>query len=139
MKFLYVCKSNFARSQMAEVFHNSITKNKEAESAGINPSIFEGKKLGSFSKQEATILVMKEAGYDISKNKSKRIKKEMVKNYDKIIVMASPEIWPKYLNNNKKVEYWDIEDPRGKSIEKFREVRDKIKIKVKNLIENLKD
>jgi arsenate reductase len=33
---------------------------------------------------------------------------------------------------------WGIEDPSGKSIEKFREVRDKIRQKVEKLIEEMK-
>ncbi len=37
-----------------------------------------------------------------------------------------------------KSEDWGIEDPSGKSIEKFREVRDKIRQKVEKLIEEMK-
>jgi arsenate reductase len=32
---------------------------------------------------------------------------------------------------------WDIEDPKGKSVEKVREIRDVIEFKVKELVTNL--
>jgi len=32
---------------------------------------------------------------------------------------------------------WDIEDPKGKSVEKVREIRDLIEMRVKELVTNL--
>ncbi len=36
-----------------------------------------------------------------------------------------------------KFEDWGIEDPKGKPIEKVREIRDKIEVKVKELVTEL--
>jgi arsenate reductase (thioredoxin) len=35
------------------------------------------------------------------------------------------------------VIYWNIEDPKGKSIEKVREIRDVIESRVKELVSNI--
>jgi protein-tyrosine-phosphatase len=32
---------------------------------------------------------------------------------------------------------WDIEDPKGKSVEKVREIRDLIEVRIKELVTNL--
>lgn len=58
----------------------------------------------------------------------------MINNYDKIIVMAEPETWPDYLKNNRRVEYWQIEDPKGTDLETHRKVRDKIINKIEHML-----
>jgi protein-tyrosine-phosphatase len=57
---------------------------------------------------------------------------EMIQEADKVVLMGcsrnSCPIVPK------EVEDWQIEDPAGKGIEKFREARDTIRKKVETLI-----
>jgi len=61
-KVLFICVHNSARSQMAEAFLKQMAGDKfEAESAGLEPG-----KLNPLA-----IEVMKEAGIDISQNKTK--------------------------------------------------------------------
>jgi protein-tyrosine-phosphatase len=78
---------------------------------------------------------MREKGIDLSTNQPKLITNEMVLEADKIIVMgcSAQGFCPAPLLN--KVIDWGIEDPKGKPIEKVREIRDEIERKVKNLIE----
>jgi arsenate reductase len=59
----------------------------------------------------------------------------MVQEADTIIVMgcSAEGFCPAPLLN--KVVDWGIEDPKGKSIEKVREIRDEIERKVQRLIE----
>lgn len=62
---------------------------------------------------------------------------ELMKKVDKIIAMDSEllkSIPSKYLS---KVEDWEIENLAGKSIEKIRKIRDRIKKRVEQLIKEI--
>jgi protein-tyrosine-phosphatase len=76
---------------------------------------------------------MREKGIDLSTNKPKLITREMVQDADTIIVMgcSAEGFCPAPLLN--KVVDWGIEDPKGKPIEKVREIRDEIERKVRKL------
>ncbi|HIH42539.1 TPA: arsenate reductase ArsC [Candidatus Woesearchaeota archaeon] len=139
---LFICTENSARSQMAEGFFNhhinkaknTDNKTKKARkikkyiaiSAGTNPS--SGVKVNA-------IIVMKEKNIDISKNKPKMLTMEMTDNAYKIFTMGCIKgcaVTPA----NKTID-WNLEDPAGKPIEKFREIRDEIEKRVKKLIDEL--
>jgi len=127
-KVLFVCVENACRSQIAEAFFNKLASGKAiATSAGTKPSNMVNSK---------AIEVMKENGIDMDKQKPKLLTQEMIQKADKLITMGcEADFCPApYL----KTEDWNIEDPSGKSIEKFREVRDKIRQKVEELIEEMK-
>ncbi|MEM3464054.1 MAG: arsenate reductase ArsC [Candidatus Bathyarchaeia archaeon] len=128
-KVLFVCVENAGRSQMAEAFAKHYGKDKiEASSAGTMPS--EGV-------NPIVVQVMREKEIDISKNKPKRINNQMVQEADVIIVMGcgAEGFCPAPLLG--KVVDWGIEDPKGKPIEKVREIRDEIERRVKKLIDDL--
>lgn len=126
-KVLFVCVENACRSQMADAFFNKLASGKAiAMSAGTKPSNMVNSK---------AIKVMKEIGVDMDKQKPKLLTQEMIENADKLITMGcEADFCPV---PSLKTEDWKIEDPSGKSIEKFREVRDKIRQKVEKLIEEL--
>lgn len=111
---------------MAEGFAKRYGKQKvEAFSAGTMPSS---------EINPLVIQVMQEKGIDISKNKPKLITNQMVQEADAIIVMgcSAQGFCPAPLL--RKVTDWNIEDPKGKSLEKVREIRDEIEEKVRKLI-----
>ena len=127
MKVLFVCVENAGRSQMAEAFAKHYDKGKvEATSAGTMPSS---------EVNPVVVQVMKEKGIDISKNKPKLINNQMVQEADIVIVMGcDPQgFCPAPLLE--KVADWKLEDPKGKAIEKVREIRDEIERRVKKLID----
>jgi protein-tyrosine-phosphatase len=128
-RVLFVCVENAGRSQIAEAFAKHYGKGKiEAQSAGTMPS----KEVNPI-----VVQVMREKGIDISNNKPKLINNQMVQEADKIIVMGCEAggFCPAQLLN--KVIDWGIEDPKGKPIEKVRQIRDEIEGKVKKLIEEM--
>ncbi len=133
MKILFVCKANVGRSQIAEIIFNNLHKEYSAISAGLNPGDWEGKNI---STAKNVVSCLNEVGLTVNNRFSKKITREMVDNVDKIVIMEK-ENWPNYLNNNSKVEYWDIEDAGAKDLDFHRKVRDQIIIKVKELIEIL--
>ncbi len=111
---------------MAEAFVNHYGKGKlVATSAGVmlagrvNPVVVE---------------VMKEKGIDISMNRPKLLTTKMVGDADKVITMGCSveKFCPAPLLKN--VIDWGLEDPKGKPIEKVREIRDEIEKKVLALI-----
>jgi len=128
-KVLFVCVENAGRSQMAEAFANHYGKGKiAASSAGVmlaervNPVVVE---------------VMKEKGIDISMNKPKLLTTNMAEEADQIITMGCSveKFCPAPLLKN--VIDWELEDPKGKSIEKVRQIRDEIEKRVLKLISEL--
>jgi arsenate reductase (thioredoxin) len=123
---LFVCVENAGRSQMAEAFAKKYSQenltvmsagNKPAE--GVNPVVIE---------------VMKEKGIDISANKPKLLTFRMANDSDIIVTMGCNDqgICPGPFF--KPTIDWKLEDPKGKPIEKVREIRDQIEHQVKDLI-----
>ena len=78
---------------------------------------------------------MREKGLDLSAHKTKLIANQMVQEADTIIVMgcSADGFCPAPLLS--KVVDWGIEDPKGKPIEKVREIRDEIERKVRSLLD----
>lgn len=137
-KVLFICIHNSARSQMAEAFLNQLGKNKFiAESAGIEPGVL----------NQRVVKVMKEIGYDLSKNKTKSVFDihKSGKTYDYVITVCDPEaaekcpIFPGKVNRI----HWGFKDPsnfKGTDIEKLeftRKIRDEIKVKIEEFIEKI--
>ena len=79
------------------------------------------------------IQVMEEVGIDISKQRPKDLTEDMMRNSTKIINMGCMEKdWCPTMFVPNLVD-WGIEDPKGKPIEKIREIRDEIEQRVKGL------
>lgn len=81
--------------------------------------------------------VMKEVDIDIGKQRPKIITKDMIRQSSVRINMGciEKESCPTLFLHN--VIDWNIEDPKGKPIEKVREVRDVIESRVKELVASL--
>ena len=127
---LFVCVENAGRSQMAEGFFNkSAPEGYRAVSAGTKP----------VSQINPVVIdVMKQVGIDISNQKSKEITEDMMRNSFKTVNMGcmEKESCPTLFLPN--VLDWNLEDPKGKSIERVREIRDEIDQRVKELVAGLK-
>lgn len=127
---LFVCIENAGRSQIAEGFFNkSAPEGYRALSAGTKP----------VSQINPVVIdVMKEVGIDISNQKSKEITEDMMRNSFKTVNMGcmDKESCPTLFLPN--VLDWNLEDPKGKPIDKVREIRDEVKLRVKELVAGLK-
>jgi arsenate reductase len=112
---------------MAEGFAKKLGQGKiEAFSAGSNPS---GKV------EEMAIQVMKEKGIDISGQRSKGFGDLKEKDFDYVVTLGCKDVCP-FVPAKERIE-WDIPDPKGKPIEAYREIRDAIERKLRELIKNL--
>jgi arsenate reductase len=126
-KILFVCVENARRSQMAEGFANGFGQGRlEVYSGGSSPS----------SQIDPVVIeVMKEKGIDLSGKRPKGLNDLPPIEMDYLITMGCEETCPAVLS--KRALEWNIPDPKGKSIEVFREVRDLIEDKVKTLLSEI--
>ncbi len=82
---------------------------------------------------------MKEVGIDITNLKPKLFSNEMIENSIKTVNMGcmDRESCPSLFVKN--VFDWNIADPKGKTIEEVRKIRNQIKSNVLDLIKKLED
>jgi arsenate reductase (thioredoxin) len=126
---LFVCVQNAGRSQMAEGFFRKYApRNYEPISAGTTPAN---------TVNPLAIEVMKEVNIDISKQRPKIITEDMIRQSTAKVNMGCIQrhSCPTLFIHD--VIDWNIEDPKGKSIEKVREIRIVIESRVKELVASL--
>jgi arsenate reductase (thioredoxin) len=111
---------------MAKGFFNTLYFRKSADSAGIKPETHV---------ESSAIIVMNEVGIDISHYKPKKLTFDMNNLFDVIVTMGCVDEC--LFTPEEKTIVWKIEDPKGKSLDKYREVRDTIKNNVEKLIIDL--
>lgn len=126
-RVIFVCVENSNRSQMAEAFaHIHGVGRIEAFSAGSRPS-------GRVNPK--AIDAMQELGYDLTTHASKGLGEFNGKEFDAAVTMGCGDECPLVIAK-KRVD-WKIPDPRDMTPEQFRDVRNLIEVKVKELIEQL--
>ena len=127
-RVLFICTHNSSRSQMAEgLINHDLTGKFEAFSAGTEPSFV----------NPLAITVMKELGFDISKQRSKGLDEFDGHNFDYVITLCSQadEACPVFFGGTKKI-HMGFPDPTAtvgdeqKRIAAFREIRDQIRKQV---------
>jgi protein-tyrosine-phosphatase len=125
---LFVCVHNSGRSQIAEAFFNHLARGKaNALSAGTNP----------VSAVDPTVVkAMRETGIDISDNRPKALTLEMVEQANKVITMGCgvEGVCPAAFVET---EDWELEDPKGKTLDEVRKIRDEIKAKIVDLLKEI--
>ncbi len=123
-RIVFVCVENARRSQMAQGFAEAFGGGKiEAYSAGSSPS----------SQIDPLVIeVMKEKGVDLYGKRPKSLDDLPPIEMDYLVTMGCEETCPAVLA--KKVIEWEIPDPKGKPIDFFRQVRDLIQNRVRDLL-----
>jgi len=128
---LFVCVENAGRSQMAEAFFRKFAPSRfNVSSAGTTP-------LSQL--HPMVIRVMKEVGIDMENQKPKLLSASMIKDSSKTVNLgcmdkeSCPSLFVKDILD------WDISDPKEKTLDEVREIRDKIKSEVITLIKFLEE
>ena len=128
-RVLFVCVENANRSQMAEAFarlHGS--GQVEAHSAGSRPS-------GRINPR--AVEAMREVGYDLTTHRSKGLDEFNGQAFDAAVAMGCGDECP-LVHAGRRLA-WQIPDPKDMPPERFREVRDLIEAKVKELLQSLEN
>ena len=126
---MFVCKRNSCRSQMAEGFAKTLGKGKiEVTSSGLEASRV----------HPTAIKVMSEINIDINNQTSDPLSDFNAGDYDAVISMCGCGVnLPAEWVTQEVFEDWELDDPDGQPLETFYRVRDEIKERVGNLIEQL--
>ena len=126
---LFVCIGNACRSQMAEALaHHQGNGKVRAWSAGSAP-------LGSIA--EGTEAVLAEKGISLAGHYSKGLEDIPLKEMDVIVTMGCEVACTTFPGFRGRTVEWEIPDPYGEGLERFREVRDIVESEVAGLLQSL--
>ena len=126
-RVLFVCLHNAGRSQMSQaLFERASGGRHEARSAGTAPAerIY-----------PEVIDVMREAGIDLDAKQPQRLTEPLVRNATLLVTMGCGDECP-YIPGKRYLD-WELEDPKGRSVEEVRATRDEIARRVSALVEEL--
>lgn len=124
---LYVCVHNAGRSQMAAAYTHHLSEGRvEVRSAGSAPAD---------SINPAVRDAMLEEGIDISAEQPKILTPDAVQASDVVITMGCGDACPYF--PGKRYEDWVLDDPAGQGIDAVRPIRDEIRQRVVDLLEDL--
>ncbi len=126
-RILFVCVENSNRSQMSQAFAKMLGGDKvEAYSAGSNPS-------GKINPK--AIASMKELGYDLTTHSSKSLKDLPDVEFDFVATMGCGDKCP-FIKAKIRTD-WALMDPKHLPPEEYRQVRDEIRDRVKEMLKSL--
>ena len=127
IKIVFVCVENARRSQMAQGF---------AEAFGQgNIGVFSAGSRPASQIDPLVIETMREKGIDLSSRHPKGLNDLPPVEMDYLITMGCEETCPAVLA--RKIIEWQIPDPKGKSIDEIRRIRDVLETKVKMLVKEI--
>lgn len=125
---LFVCVHNAGRSQMAAGYLTHLAgESIEVRSAGSAP----GSSINS-----VVVEAMLEEGIDISHQNPKILTTDAVKASDVVITMGCGDACPFF--PGKRYLDWKLDDPAGEGLDAVRPIRDAIRLRIENLIEELR-
>lgn len=124
-RILFACVHNAGRSQMAAAFFNALADPAKARaiSAGTAP--------GDRVHPEVA-LVMREAGLDLSGAVPQRLTADMARGVAVLVTMGCGDECP--FVPGARVEDWPLADPKGRSEDEVRAIRDEIRARVADLV-----
>lgn len=124
---LFVCVHNAGRSQMAAGWVRHFAGDRvDVYSGGSNP----GKHINL-----AAVEAMLEVGIDIANESPKLFTIKNVKAADAVITMGCGDVCPIFAG--KRYEDWALEDPAGLGVDAVRPIRDEIRRRVVELLNDL--
>ena len=124
---LFVCVHNAGRSQMAAGFmQHKAGECVQVLSAGSAPKE---------SINPIAVQVMAEIGIDISSSQPRILTDSAVEESDVVITMGCGDACKFY--PGKRYEDWKLDDPAGQSLEKVRQIRDQIEVRVTQLLSEI--
>jgi arsenate reductase (thioredoxin) len=123
---LFACVHNAGRSQMAAAWFNLLVDRTKARaiSAGTEP----GPRV-----HPEVVTAMKEVGVELAGASTTRLTQEVAQQAQMLITMGCGDQCPVVPGLTR--DDWPLEDPKGKPIERVREIRDEIRQRVQTLLD----
>jgi arsenate reductase len=125
-RVLFACVHNAGRSQMAATWFNLLSDPTKARatSAGTDPGL---------RVHPEVVTAMNEVGIDLSEARTSKLTTELAQRAQMLITMGCGDQCP--IVSGLKRDDWPVEDPKGKSIARVREIRDEIRLRVSALLD----
>jgi arsenate reductase len=123
---VFACVHNAGRSQMAAAWFNALADRAKARaiSAGTEPG----------ARVHPVVLeAMREVGIDLTGAAPQRLTGDLARGAQLLVTMGCGEACP--IAAGLRREDWPLEDPKGKPIERVREIRDEVRARVAALVE----
>jgi arsenate reductase len=122
---IFACVHNAGRSQMAAAFFNALADATKAHaiSAGTQPGT---------NVHPEVVAVMREEGIDLSTAKPTLLTDELAHGASHLVTMGCGDACPVVPGLSR--ADWPLEDPKGKTIERVRAIRDEIRLRVGALV-----
>jgi len=123
---VFACVHNAGRSQMAAAFFNALADPEKARaiSAGTQPAA---------RVHPEVIDVMREAGIDLAGAVPALLTKERARGAALLVTMGCGEACP--VIPGVRIEDWPLDDPKGQSPARVREIRDEIRGRIVRLLQ----
>ena len=124
-KVIFACVHNAGRSQMAAAFFNQLADPHKAcaTSAGTEP----GERV-----HPEVLMVMKEVGIDLSGATPQKLTEGLAREAHLLATMGCGDKCP-YVPGLKRDD-WPLPDPKGLPLERVREIRDDVRMRVEALL-----
>ena len=124
-RVIFACVHNAGRSQMAAAFFTALADpaKVEAVSAGTQP--------GARVHPEV-IEAMREVGIDVAGNRPQKLTEQLASGACLLVTMGCGDECP-YVPGLERDD-WPLEDPKGKPVERVREIRDDVKARIAALL-----
>lgn len=123
---LFACVHNAGRSQMAAAWFNALADPSRARaiSAGTDP----GPRV-----HPEVITAMREVGVELAGTPTTKLTPEVAQSAQWLVTMGCGDECP-YVPGARRDD-WPLEDPKGRPIDRVREIRDEIRARVQALID----
>jgi arsenate reductase len=122
---LFACVHNAGRSQMAAALFNALAD--PARGRGLSAGTAPGDRV-----HPEVVEAMREAGIDLASARPRRLTPELAAGAQLLVTMGCGDECP-YVPGLRR-EDWPLDDPKGKPIERVREIRDDIRARVEALL-----
>jgi arsenate reductase (thioredoxin) len=124
--YVFACVHNAGRSQMAAAWLRQLANPEKAlaVSAGTQPGT---------QVHPVVLEAMKEVGVDLSTAVPQKLTDELARGASMLVTMGCGESCPVVPGLRR--EDWPLEDPKGKPMERVREIRDEVRGRIEDLIQ----
>jgi protein-tyrosine-phosphatase len=126
-RVLFVCVHNAGRSQISQaLFNRAAGASHEGRSAGSDPAD---------RVHPEVIAVMDEIGINLREQIPKRLTRELADWADVVVTMGCGDACP-YIPGKRYLD-WELQDPKGQSLDAVRATRDEIAHRINELLGDL--